>query len=135
MGIRFVNPETLVRAAGYSHGATTVERGTRPLALAGQVGCDGEGRIDPAADLVQQFGKALDNLLAVLAAAGAAPTDVASLRIYTTRVPEYRERLGELGAAYRARFGKHFPAMALLGVAELFDAGALVEIEGVAYVH
>jgi len=40
----------------------------------------------------------------------------------------------EIGAAYRERIGKHIPAMALLGVAELFDPEAMIEIEGLAYV-
>ena len=131
MGIRLVNPETLVRPVGYSHAA--VGQGTC-VRLAGQIGSDVSGRVVDRDDLVAQFARALDNLLVALRAAGGEPTDVASLRIYTTRVGEYRARLKEIGAAYRERFGRHFPAMALLGVAELFDDGALVEIEGVAHV-
>jgi enamine deaminase RidA (YjgF/YER057c/UK114 family) len=60
---------------------------------------------------------------------------LALLRIYCTRVDLYRSKLKELGAAYRKRFGRHFPAMALLGVTELFTPGALVEIEALAYVE
>ena len=46
----------------------------------------------------------------------------------------YRAQLKELGAAYRERMDRHFPAMVLAGVTELFDPEARVEIEGIAYV-
>jgi len=131
MPVSLVNPEGLAPPAGYAHAA--VGEG-RPVALAGQIGCDETGRVEAPGDLVAQFGKALDNLLAALAACGGAPEDLASLRLYVTDVPAYRAKLRELGAAYRARLGKHFPAMALLGVTALFDPQALVEIEGTAFV-
>ena len=132
MSVRVVNPDDLSAPVGFSHAA--VGHG-RPVVLAGQIGCDATGRIERPDDLVAQFAKALDNLLAALRAAGGAPNDVALLRIYTTQVDTYRRSLEELGAAYRARFGKHYPAMCLLGVTELFAPGTLVEIEGMAYVE
>jgi len=131
MSVRLVNPDGLPDPSGYAHAA--VGRG-RPVLLAGQVGCGPSGRIDVADGLVAQFGKALDNLLVALRAAGGDVEDVAYLRIFTTDVPGYRAHLKELGQAYRARLGRHYPAMALVGVAELFEPGALLEIEGVAYV-
>ena len=130
MSVEFINPDELVEPVGYSHGA--VGSG-RAVVLAGQIGCDGDGKV-VSDDLVAQFGRALDNLLATLTAAGGSATDIASLRIYTTDVEGYRARLRELGAEYSARFGKHFPPMALLGVTALFEPGAVVEIEGLAYV-
>jgi len=131
MSVRLVNPDDLPRPVGYAHAAV----GTgRPVVIAGQIGCDRSGAIEHPDDLVGQFGKALDNLVAALRAAGGAPADLARLRIYCTHVNLYRASLGELGAAYRARLGKHFPAMSLVGVTELFDRGAMVEIEGLAYV-
>ena len=130
MSVEFVNPDSMVKPVGYAHGA--VGSG-RPVVLAGQIGCDISGKL-VADTLVPQFGKALDNMVDVLAAAGGSATDVALLRIYTTDVDGYRAQLKELGAEYRARFGRHFPAMALLGVTQLFEPGCLVEIEGLAYV-
>ncbi|MHC4547721.1 MAG: RidA family protein [Planctomycetota bacterium] len=131
MSVRLVNPEGLGPPVGFSHVA--VGRG-RPVVLAGQIGCDESGRIERPDDLVAQFARALDNLLLALRAAGGAPTDLALLRIYTTDVPAYRGHLEELGRAYRARLGKHYPAMCLVGVTELFEPGTLVELEGLAYV-
>ena len=131
MSVRVVNPDGLAAPVGFSHAA--VGQG-RPVVLAGQIGSDASGRIEHPDDLVKQFTKALDNLLTALRAAGGAPTDIALLRIYTTQVETYRRSLKELGAAYRDRFGKHYPAMCLVGITELFAPGTLVEIEGLAYV-
>ena len=129
MSVRLVNPESLIRPVGYSHGA--VGTGTI-LELAGQVGWDRDGTF--AEGLVAQVAQALDNLVAVLNECGCGPENVARLRIYTVDVAAYHANLKAIGSAYRERFGKHFPAMTLVGVAQLFDEGALVEIEGVAYV-
>lgn len=128
--MRLLNPATLAEAKGFSHVA--VGKGA-PVVLAGQIGWDESGRI-VSSDLVEQFGKAVDNLVEALRAAGGKPEDLALLRIYCTRVDLYRARLKELGAAYRRRLGSHYPAMCLLGVTELFVPGSLVEIEGLAYV-
>jgi enamine deaminase RidA (YjgF/YER057c/UK114 family) len=84
---------------------------------------------------VAQFGRACENVAAVVEEAGGAPTDVVSLTIYATDVASYRENLAEVGRAYRAVFGRHFPAMALIGVSELVDPDALVEITGVAVIE
>ena len=131
MGVRLVNPGSLTKPVGYAH--ATVGEG-RPVVLAGQVGCDISGAIESPGDLVRQLGKALDNLLVALREAGGSATDLAQLRIFTTDVAGYRSNLRELGVAYRERFGKHFPAMVLAGVTELFHPEAMVEIEGLAYV-
>jgi len=131
VSVLFINPDSLPEPVGYAHGA--IGRG-RPVILAGQIGWDRSGRV-VSDDLVEQFGTALDNLLVVLHAANGKPTDIAQLRIFTTDVPQYRARLKELGAAYRGRLGKHFPAMVLAGVTELFEPGTLVEVEGLAYVE
>jgi enamine deaminase RidA (YjgF/YER057c/UK114 family) len=131
MSVRLINPATLAEAKGFSHAA--VGKGT-PVALAGQIGADKSGKI-VSDDLVAQFGLAIDNLLVALKAAGGKPEDLAFLRIYCTRVDLYRGKLKELGEAYRKRLLRHFPAMALLGVAALFDPQALVEIEALAYVE
>jgi enamine deaminase RidA (YjgF/YER057c/UK114 family) len=131
LGTELFNPEELSPPIGFSHAA---KGSGRPVPLAGQVGCGGDGRIETPGDLVAQFDRALGNLMVALRAAGGEATDLAFLRIYVTEVATYRARVKELGAVYRKRLGKHFPPMALLGVHELFDPEALVELEGLAYV-
>ena len=116
------------RPRGYVNGVVT--RG-RALHVAGQVGWNEAGEF-PSADLVGQLAQALDNVLAVVRAAGGAPEDVARMTIYVTDLDAYRRSGREVGAAWRARFGRHYPAMALVAVAGLVEPAALVEIEAVA---
>jgi enamine deaminase RidA (YjgF/YER057c/UK114 family) len=74
------------------------------------------------------------NLHATVTAAGGSMDDIVKLNIYVLDVPAYKRSLKEIGAVYREYFGKHFPAMTLVGARDLFDAaeGALIEVEGVA---
>jgi enamine deaminase RidA (YjgF/YER057c/UK114 family) len=104
----------------------------RVLHVAGLTGHHEDGTIDPS--LAVQFGTACSALSRVIDEAGGEPGDLVSLMIYTTVVDQYRNSLPELGRAYRAAFGKHYPPMALLGVSELFDERAMVELVGVAVV-
>jgi enamine deaminase RidA (YjgF/YER057c/UK114 family) len=128
--ITFFNPESMGRGSGFSHGAAV--RG-RTLYVAGQTGRrlrDGTKRYD--ADFIAQFVQALDNVLEVVKEAGGTPQDIVKMTIYVTRIDEYRSRTKELAAPWKARFGKHFPAMALVAVSALVDEEARVEIETIA---
>jgi enamine deaminase RidA (YjgF/YER057c/UK114 family) len=127
---RFLNPEGLHPPHGFSHGAIAARGST--LYIAGQSGHRQDSTIDPG--LVDQFAEACRSVARVIDEAGGEPSDLVSLTIYTTDVQGYRDNLALIGAAYREVFGKHFPPMALIGVAELFDPGALVELVGVAVV-
>lgn len=129
--ITFISPPGWRTPAGYANGALV--RGAT-LFVAGQVGWNAE-QVFETDDFPAQFAQALDNVLAVVRAAGGAPEDVAKMTIYVTDLDAYRKSTRAVGAAWRARFGKHFPAMALLGVAGLVEPRALVEIEAVAVVR
>ena len=59
-------------------------------------------------------------------------SDVARMTVYVTDLAEYRAARGALGGVWRERFGRHYPAMALLEVKGLVDRGARVEIEATA---
>lgn len=124
-----INPPDLATPRGYSHGVLA-PAGHRLLALAGQIGWDREGRLQSG--FGAQFTQALDNLMAVLRAAGGEAQHLLSLRLYVTDKHAYNAALREVGQAYRARLGRYFPAMALVQVAALLEDGALVEIEGLA---
>ncbi len=112
---------------GYSNGV--MGRG-RTVLVGGQIGWDESGRF--AAGFVAQTERALRNILAVLAEAGAGPEHVGRLTWYVVDMAEYRACLPELGRAYRAVMGRNFPAMALVGVAALAEPEARVEIEATA---
>jgi len=125
-----VNPETLAPPRGYSHGM----KGNGDLVfVAGQIGWDRHGHMVHG-DFAAQFAQALDNVLEVVWKAGGGPTSVARLVIYVTDKAEYRRLQKEIGAAYRARMGKHFPAMVLVEVKSLLEDEARVEIEATAVV-
>lgn len=128
-----VNPASLAKPSGYSHGM--LAEGRRLLFLGGQTGMGPDGRITAPGDLAAQFRQALANLQTVVTEAGGALSDIAQLRIFVTDKPAYRANLKPLGKAYRAVFGRHYPAMTLVEVKSLFDDEALVEIEGIAILH
>jgi len=129
MTLRRHNPGHLVRPSGFSHAVTAT--GGRIVFLAGQTALDREGQI--AADgIVAQFEAALGNLLAALADAGGRPEDLARVTIYTTDVRAYRDHAAEIGTIWRWLAGDKYPAMALIGVSRLWDAEALVELDGIA---
>ena len=130
--IEFHNPPSLPKAIGFSHAAET--RGGRTLFLAGQVAKDREGRVVGKGDLVAQFRQVCENLKSAVGAGGGQLTDVVKLTIYVLDAGEYKRQVKAIGGVYREYFGKHFPAMTLVGVRDLFDAaeGCLIEIEGFA---
>ena len=105
----------------------------RALHIAGQVGWN--AGVFEAKDLVGQFAQALDNILAVLAAAHAHPEDIAEMTIYVTDIAAYRASRKQIGPIWRARLGTHFPAMALVAVTALVEPEAVVEIQCVAYLE
>ena len=126
--MRAVQPEGWPPPKGYSNG--TVAEG-RVLHVAGQVGWTPEGRFE-ARDFVGQARRALANVVAVVEAAGGRAEDVARLAWYVTDKREYLARQAEMGEAYRAVMGRHFPAMTMVVVAGLVEDEALVEIEATA---
>lgn len=130
--ITAVLPRTLPKPQGFSYGVE-VKRG-RLVFIAGQVARDGSNNVVGKGDLVAQFRQVCANIQAVLNAAGGEMTDVVKLTIYVLDVNDYKQRLRDIGGVYREYFGKHFPAMTLVGARDLFDAadGCVIEIEGVA---
>lgn len=123
-----VQPAGWPRPKGYANGV--IARG-RTLFVAGQIGWLPDGTF-ASDDLVDQFGQALANVLAVVAAAGGGPEHVARMTVYVTDLPAYRASLASLGPVWKQHMGKHFPAMALVGVAGLVELRAKVEIEATA---
>ncbi|MDT7688520.1 MAG: hypothetical protein QOE46_1279 [Acidobacteriota bacterium] len=125
-----INPKSLGRPRGYSNGQLTAA-GARMLFIAGQIGWDENQRL-VGTDFVEQFDRALRNVLAVVSEAGGAPGGVGRLVIYVTDKREYLARTVEIGERWRALMGSHYPAMALVEVKGLLEDGAKVEIEGIA---
>lgn len=126
-----VQPEGWAPAKGYANGV--VCEGGRTVYVAGQIGWDAHQRFT-SDDFVAQFDQALANVVAVVEAAGGRATDIVKMTVYVTDLDAYRDGVRGVGGAWRARLGKHFPAMALVGVAGLVERAAKVEIEAVAHI-
>ena len=129
-GPRPINPAELGAPRGYSNGILAPP-GSRLLFVAGQVGWD-ESQQLVGEGFVEQFGRALANVVAVVREAGGEPEHLAQLTLYVTDRREYLAALEEIGEAYRGIMGRHYPAMALLEVQALLETGAKIEIEGTA---
>ena len=107
-----IQPSHFPRPKGYANGM--VVQG-RLLFVAGQIGWETDGSF-ASNDFVVQFGKALQNVIDVVRAAGAGPEHIASMTIYATELEPYRSRQSEIGAVWRATMGRNYPAMAMVGV-------------------
>ncbi len=127
-----INPPDLAKPRGFSHAVVTDRR--RTVYLAGQTALDASGTI-VGDGVVAQFEQALGNLLHALRAAGGAPADLVTVTLYIVDMDDYLAHAREIGAVWRRLAGTEYPAMAGIGVSRLWDAEALVEIQGIAAVE
>ncbi len=129
--MEFLQPPNWPKPRGYANG---VAAQGKMVFVGGQIGWNPVTMAFEAKDLVGQFRQTLENIRAVLDAAGAKPADVVRLTWYVTDRTAYLDNLRGIGEAYRGVFGRHYPAMAVVQVAGLVEAEALVEIEATAVV-
>jgi len=129
-----VNPPSLAKPAGFSHGIEV--QGGKTLYVAGQVALDKDGKLVGPGDIATQFRQICLNLRAVLLARAGQLNDIVKLTIFVLDKSAYKARAKEIGVVYREFFGRHYPAMTLLEVKGLYDddQGCLLEIEAVAVV-
>ena len=120
-----IHPEGWKATKGYSAGMLAEGK---QLYIAGQIGWDVQQNFH-SDDLIEQFARALDNVLAVLQAAHGKIEDLTEMTVFVTDLEGYRQRYRELGPIWKERLGRHYPAMALIGVAGLVEERALVEIQ------
>ena len=125
-----LQPEGWAKPLGYSNGIAA--RG-RIVFVGGQVGWTGEQRWETD-DFAGQVRQTLQNVVAILAEAGAGPEHITTMTWYFTDKQEYLANLREVGKAYREVIGKHFPAMAAVEVTALVEDRAKVEIQAMAVV-
>lgn len=125
---KIIQPQGWKPPKGYANGVLT--RG-RTLFVAGQVGWDAQ-EVFRSTVMADQWAQALDNVLDVVKAAGGSPANIARMTVYVTDKEEYAAQRKQIGVAWKARMGGHFPAMALVEVKGLLEDGAKVEIEATA---
>ena len=124
-----IHPQGWLPAKGYANGILTKD-GT--LHIGGQIGWD-ENKKFVSDDFVGQMRQALLNITAIVETAGGQVSDVTRLTWFVTDKKDYLAHQAEVGAAYREVFGKHFPAMSMLVVADLIEDQAVVKIEATAH--
>lgn len=128
--MEFLHPSGWPRAKGYSNG---VAASGRTVCVSGMIGWDAHG-VFHTDDFAGQARQALENVVAVLAEANARPEHIVRMTWYVVDKREYLEAGPEVGAAYRALIGSHYPAMSAVQVSALIEERARVEIEVTAVV-
>lgn len=125
-----LHPANWKKASGYANG---VAAQGRTIYVGGQIGWTGD-QVFEAKDLVGQTRQTLQNIIDILAEAGAGPQHLTRMTWYITDKRAYLDNLKEIGAAYREVIGRNFPAMAMVQVVALIEDEAKVEIEATAIV-
>lgn len=128
MTLERIDPPELAAPSGFAHAVVATGR---TVFLAGQTALDASGHI-VGGGVVAQFERALGNLLVALRAAGGGPEHLAALTIYVVDMDDYRANARAIGAVWRRLIGRAYPATAGIGVSRLWDADALVEVQGTA---
>ncbi|HET6920485.1 MAG TPA: RidA family protein [Jiangellaceae bacterium] len=131
-GHDLVNPADLPRPSGFNH--AVVSGAGRAVWLAGQTALDADGRVVALDDVVAQFEQALRNLLTVLGTAGGHPEHLVSMTVFCVDIEDYRTHSQRIGQVWRRLVGTYYPAMAVVEINRLWDAEALVELQGIAVV-
>jgi len=122
---QLLQPTHWARPKGYANGVAV--RG-RQVFVAGMIGWDTQGQFH-SDDLVAQVRQALQNIVEVLAEAGARPEHIVRMTWYLTDKREYLRRGKEIGAAFRETIGSFNAAMTAVQVVALIEDRAQVEIE------
>ncbi|OPY98211.1 enamine deaminase RidA [Bradyrhizobium sacchari] len=128
-GAQVLQPSGWPMPKGYANGMAAEGR---IVVTGGVIGWDADERL--ADGFVAQVHQALSNIAAILNEAGAHPEHLVRLTWYVVDMDEYLANLKELGRIYRAVFGAHYPAMALVQVVRLVEKAARVEIEATAVI-
>jgi len=104
------------------------------IIIAGQIGWNPRTAEFETDDFTGQVRQALSNIVAVLAEAGASPSQLVRLTWFITDRGEYLAARREIGVAYRELIGKHYPPMSIVVVSALIEEQAKVEIEATAVI-
>jgi enamine deaminase RidA (YjgF/YER057c/UK114 family) len=125
-----LQPPSWAKPRGFANG---IAASGKLVFIAGQVGWTGEGKWE-ARDFAGQFKQTLKNIAEVLAQAGGKPQHIVRLTWYVLDKQEYLSSLKDVGIAYRAVMGRHFPTMAVVQVSGLIEPEARLEIEATAVI-
>ena len=128
-GAQILQPSGWPAPKGYANGMAA---DGRIVVTGGVIGWDHHSHL--AKGFVAQVRQTLENIAAIMAEGDARPEHLVRLTWYVVDMDEYLANLRELGKSYRATFGAHYPAMALVQVVRLVEKAARVEIEATAVI-
>ena len=132
MPFDLINPKGLESPVGYAHVAKIT--GGTTVYIAGQAPFDENGQVVGKGSFVDQFARVMSNLKTAIDAVGGRPNQYVALTIYITNLEAYWNNRKPLGIAYRAVFGKYFPAITLVEVKRLYNPDCMIEISGIAVI-
>ena len=113
----FLHPKAWKAAKGYSNGVAATGR---MVFTGGIIGWSADQEIT-SDDFAEQAAQALQNIVEILACAGARPDHLVRLTWYVTDKNAYLGSLKSLGQLYKVIIGRHYPAMALVQVVALVE--------------
>lgn len=130
MTLQCINPNDLPIPQTYSQ--VVIATGSKLVFISGQEPEDLQGKLVGRGDLAAQARQVFANLGRALAAAGAAPTQVARITIYVVNY-DRDKCLPVIEQARVGLFGDHKPADVVLGVASL-SPDYLIEVDAMAVI-
>jgi len=132
MAVKVIEPKELGKPAGmYSYGM--LASGGDLLVVAGQTGTDATGKV-AGLDIASQARQSLENIRAVVTAAGCSMRDIIRFQTFLTRAEDLDAFRKARAEAYSAYFGKGpYPPNTLLVISRLAHPDYLVEIEALAW--
>ncbi|MFK7837988.1 MAG: RidA family protein [Sulfitobacter sp.] len=121
------NPPNIWKPFGAFSQAVAAGSG-QTLYLKGQVALDPEDNVVGEGDMNTQVSQVLENVAAILAAAGGRMSDIVSIQQFTTDIQAFMQ-CGDIRATY---FNAPFPVTTTLEVSSLYDPRLLIEITCIA---
>jgi enamine deaminase RidA (YjgF/YER057c/UK114 family) len=128
--MRTLQPRTWKAPVGYANGVAA--SGTLVF-IAGQVGWNAQ-QVFESESLPEQFERALNNVLDVLAEAGGRAEHICRMTAYCCDKPAYLAARRELGSIWKRLMGRHYPAMSMIFVSDLLDSPGKIELEATAVI-
>ena len=128
--MKLLQPRGWKPPVGYANG---IVASGKVVFVAGQVGWDA-GQAFRSEEIGPQFQQALENVIAVLAEAGARPEHICRMTAYCCDKPAYLAARPELGRIWRRLMGRHYPVMSMIFVSDLLDSPGKIELEATAVI-
>lgn len=126
-----IHCDDLSDPAGVFVQATRVPAGSDVIHVSGLTSRNKDGSTYAPHDVKEQTRHILNNLIKILAEAGATLDDVAKVTVYITNMDDFKA-IHEIRAQY---FTTTRPASAMVEVSRLVHDDMVIEIEAIAYVH